>query len=249
MLLKKRIKNYKNLRKYGLSPKDALLVILKSARMVTAPFDTGGRSIITNWRDARGLYDHEPKTRKWLEGKKGVFYDIGAHIGKFAFMAEKQGLKVYAFEPHFENFRTLCHNVMLNESDVTPFPLAILGKTCIKNFSLSSIYSGSANHGNKPESNRAIDLVAFSIDDLENILKLPPPEYLKIDVDGAETEIITNSSLHSVKEILVEIGSKTAEELIHKNLSVNFQLFDTDELIGVGERGEQYPRNEFWKRK
>ncbi len=249
MLIKKRIKNYRHCREQGLSIPDALLVALKSTRTVIASFDTGGKSVITNWRDARGLFDHEPKTREWLKGKHGVFYDIGAHIGKFSFAAEREGMRVYAFEPHFENFRTLCHNVLINKSNVVPLPIAICSKTGIMSFPLSSLSSGSANHGLMLTSNVALPVISFPLADLKKTLGIPPPDYLKIDVDGVEAGIIEHAALESVKEILVEPSSEESRARIASALEKDFSLVDIDELVGVRERGKQYPRNEFWKRK
>ncbi|OHA20658.1 MAG: hypothetical protein A2836_02250 [Candidatus Taylorbacteria bacterium RIFCSPHIGHO2_01_FULL_45_63] len=249
MHIRKKILQYQRCREHGLSAFDSVLVALRNTRTVTGSFDSGGKSIITNWRDARGLKDHEPKTAKWIQGKKGVFYDIGAHIGKFSFAAELAGMQVYAFEPHFENFRTICHNVILNKSKVAPFQIAVLGKTGVEAFPLSSYSSGSANHGNKERGMILMPVISFSLNDLRSILKLPPPTYLKIDVDGAEAQILEGSSLDSVKEILVEVGSDESKDRVHQILSTSFKLVDTDDLIGVRERGHEYPRNEFWARK
>ena len=249
MLIKKRIKNYRHCRNEGLSIADALLVALKNIRTVTGSFDTGGKSIITNWRDARGLSDHEPKTRKWLKGKTGVLYDIGAHLGKFSFAAEREGMRVYAFEPHFENFRTLCHNVLLNKSEVVPLPLAILGENKLQTFPLSSLSSGSANHGLQRKTRIALPVFSFSLRGLQDILKLSPPDYLKIDIDGQEADILAHGGFDSVKEILIEVSSDTSRDAVHRILEHSFRLFDEDALVGVCERGEKYPRNEFWRRK
>lgn len=249
MRIKKRMKNYRHCREQGLSVADALLVTLKSVRTVTAPFDTGGRSIITNWRDARGLFDHEPKTRAWLKGKKGVFYDIGAHIGKFSFAAEREGMRVFSFEPHFENFRTLCHNVLLNKSTVTPLPIALGKSDGIFSFSLSSLSSGSANHGAQVRSAMALPVLSFSLAGLQKILMLPPPDYLKIDIDGSEADVLEHGGFGQVKELLIETSSAESERRVRAALQNDFAQTDIDELVGVRERGAIYPRNEFWKRK
>ena len=75
-------------------------------------------------------------------------------------------------------------------------------------------------------------VLSFSLNGLRDILKLPPPDYLKIDVDGAEAEIIANCSFDNVKEILVEVGSDESQQTVRKILSKEFTLVDTDELIG-----------------
>lgn len=243
------MRHYRLCREHGLSIFESCIVTLKNIRTVTGHFDSGGQSIITIWRDARGLTDHEPKTAQWIKGKKGVFYDIGAHIGKFSFAAEKEGMHAYAFEPHFENFRTLCHNVLLNKSTVRPFQIAVLGKNEVIDFPLSQLSSGSANHGSPERCIASLPVLSFSLDGLRDILKLPSPDYLKIDIDGREAAIVVHSSLDSVKEILVEVGSDESRTAVHRALEKNFIKFDEDELIGVKELGDKYPRNEFWRRR
>ncbi len=248
-MLAKQRRHYLLCREHGLTRKKALTVTIKHTGVVTGDFDTGGSSIITVWRDARGLSDHEPKTGKWIKGKRGVLYDLGAHIGKFSFAAWKEGMSAYAFEPHFENFRTLCHNVLLNKSTVQPFQIAVLGKNEVTDFPLSQLSSGSANHGSPERRYASLPILSFSLYGLRDILKLPPPDYLKIDIDGREAEVLENAPLDSVKEILVEVSSDESRERVRRVLEKDFVKYDEDELVGVKETGARYPRNEFWKRK
>ena len=73
----------------------------------------------------------EPETVKWIEThlKPGeTFYDIGANVGAYSFVAHKvSGGKstIYALEPSFSTFAALCRNIMLNHCDGNIVPLQI----------------------------------------------------------------------------------------------------------------------------
>lgn len=63
----------------------------------------------------------EPDTVEWIENflqVGDVFYDIGANVGVYSFVASKyfqQEVKIYAFEPAFMNFNQLCKNIYINK--------------------------------------------------------------------------------------------------------------------------------------
>jgi hypothetical protein len=73
----------------------------------------------------------EPETVRWIEEnvKQGdVFYDIGANVGAYSFVADKfckGDITVYAFEPSFSTFNQLCKNIILNASQKSIFPFMV----------------------------------------------------------------------------------------------------------------------------
>ena len=64
----------------------------------------------------------EPETVEWIEEniKPGeIFYDIGANVGAYSFVAwahTGKKCKVYSFEPSFSTFAALSQNVFLNSA-------------------------------------------------------------------------------------------------------------------------------------
>lgn len=59
---------------------------------------------------------YEPETTRYIQKQRGkIFVDIGAHIGRFAILGSKNFEKVYAFEPHPENFVQLTKNIKHNK--------------------------------------------------------------------------------------------------------------------------------------
>jgi FkbM family methyltransferase len=129
---------------------------------------------------------------KYMNMHEGTFIDIGAHVGKYAVtMARKlkgQGM-VLAFEPHPVNFKYLLVNLRLNElSNVLPFNMA-----CYSNDGCLDLYvaQDSGLHSLVlPRSERKIKVKVCTIDSMVEKLHLKDIRLIKIDVEGAEVEVI-----------------------------------------------------------
>ena len=150
----------------------------------------------------------EPETVAWIEDyvKAGdVFYDIGACVGAYGLVAEKNGARVYAFEPSFANFSTLCKNIALNNSTVVPVPVALTEKTMIRDFSYRSLRPGTALHSFDKEGKR-LPVLCYSLDEFVEQFHIPYPDHLKIDVDGGETQVLKGAKqcLAHTKTLLIE---------------------------------------------
>ena len=122
-----------------------------------------------------------------------AFYDIGASVGYFTLLGARavgaEG-RVVAFEPLPENVRTLKRNLALNDLANTTVIDAAIGAT--------------AGHavlalGEQPMWGRivddawgrpAVEVERLAIDELVAAGRIPPPDYVKIDVEGGETEVI-----------------------------------------------------------
>jgi FkbM family methyltransferase len=175
----------------------------------------------------------EPGTVAWIEQhlRPGdVFYDIGANVGAYSLIAAKHtrnGARIYAFEPSYLNFYQLCRNVILNEcqSSITPVFLPLCAKTGPGPFHYQNTHLGGALHS----FGRAIDYKAaayspvnslgtlgFSLDDLVRFGRLPPPNHVKLDVDGLEKDILQGSAAvlgsGSIRSMLLELNEDLSEE-------------------------------------
>ena len=79
------------------------------------------------------FFSKEPETITWLESfyNGQTFFDVGANIGLYSLYAAHLYLdsKIYAFEPHKENFIRLVVNAALNEyTNIYTYLLAISDK-------------------------------------------------------------------------------------------------------------------------
>ena len=172
---------------------------------------------------AKTFSTKEPQTLDWIDGfeNNSVFWDIGGNIGLYSLYAAKKKNKTYCFEPSFINLEFLARNINLNNlnNDILVLPIALNDKNKMSNFKLTSSMWGSANStfdknytadGSKISERMIYQTVGFTMNDIAEILKLPYPDYVKIDVDGIEHLILKggNKLLKNVKSVLVENSNK-----------------------------------------
>ena len=105
------------------------------------------------------------------------------------------------FEPYYKNYLRLIENVKLNNQieNCLPFLTGLHNSNKIEQLFISDERSSSSGHqiGNNIDENgiefKALEkypLITFSMDDFIRIFNLKSPNYIKIDVDGCENEII-----------------------------------------------------------
>jgi FkbM family methyltransferase len=150
-----------------------------------------------------------------FEGK--TIYDVGAYIGVLTvFFAKKVGTKgkVVAFEPNPENFSKLLVNVA-TYPNVTTFNLG-LGHRCEKLTMMASAYSR-ATSTVEPSVKREIARGTYAewsvpIVPLDTLNNLPPPHFVKIDVEGFEYNVLEgmkNTIVSHRPMICIEINGVT----------------------------------------
>ncbi|MEQ1878428.1 MAG: FkbM family methyltransferase [Bdellovibrionia bacterium] len=124
--------------------------------------------------------------------------DIGANIGAITIaLADLVGSngRVEAFEPGPVFFTQLQHNLSMNESLKARVGLHQLGlsdKPGSLKWQESNVYTGTASMyaGVRDGARDTIELPVVRLDDFEPIRKLPKINFIKIDVDGLEREIL-----------------------------------------------------------
>lgn len=119
----------------------------------------------------------------------GVFYDIGANIGTHsAFIGNIPETKVYGFEPFPANFKSLEKNFEYNNINGNVFQVALMNKT--SQMSLTT-ESGESGEGTNHISEKGdIEVETFRGDDFIEKEDLEKPDIMKIDVEGAEFEVL-----------------------------------------------------------
>ncbi|KKT40658.1 hypothetical protein A2W54_02470 [Candidatus Giovannonibacteria bacterium RIFCSPHIGHO2_02_43_13] len=171
-----------------------------------------------------GACTKEPETVAWIEAqvKKGdIFYDIGANVGAFSFVASAaagDNGKVYAFEPGASTYAILSRNVFLNnaEGKVIPIGIAFSDNTALNKLVYSSITAGEAQHnwGGEPEGKKFQFIPSYKMDDFIETFKIEPPNHIKIDVDGHEMNVLLGAKKtlqdHKLCSLLIEIDESVA---------------------------------------
>ena len=152
----------------------------------------------------RDFETREPETLAWIESFEPPcrFWDIGANIGVFALYAGlRPSVEVLAFEPAAASYAGLCRNIAENglEDRVQGYCVAMSDRTQLGRLNLSGMNAGSVFNGFDSVEDCFGDpitvvcrqaAVSFSVDDFRRSFGLPAPNYLKIDVDGAEPRIL-----------------------------------------------------------
>jgi FkbM family methyltransferase len=154
------------------------------------------------WR-IETLFTKEPGTIDWLHSfaPEDVFVDIGANVGMYSMYAGVVSrARVFAFEPESQNYAELCRSIFLNQAQgrILGYCAAIGDKPLeLSRLLLSRFSTGGSFHDfGEPSRDYAADArfaqgsVAFALDHLVDAGAVPPPDHVKIDVDGHEHKVI-----------------------------------------------------------
>jgi len=155
-----------------------------------------------------------------LAGK--VVYDIGAHSGAYTlFFSRRVGETgwVVAFEPQPRNFARLLHNLHLNHVvNAQPLRLGLGANSEVRDLYMlpgMSTTASMADESRTPLRRHAGSAQLERLDTLVERMPLPPPDFLKIDVEGLELEVLHGAlrTLHRYRPgILVEVHGASREQ-------------------------------------
>lgn len=148
-----------------------------------------------------------------------IVIDLGAHIGAFAVYAAQKAAqgKVYAYEPEPENFKLLKENKSLNDlANLQVFSIAVMGKSGkVKLFVEHDITSiNTVLENDNPMYKQAITVPATTLKEIIKDNKIVEIDFLKIDVEGAEYDILLNTP-HSVFNKIRKISLEYHDHFNH----------------------------------
>jgi FkbM family methyltransferase len=201
-----------------------------------------------NKEDFIVMTKHEEEILGLFRPREGdTVVDIGAHMGRYTITSSKsvgQHGKVIAVEAHPYNFKILHHNLRLNKlKNVSALNCAVYSKKArlklylpdedqgyTMHHSLMTNYLAS-KYSNEIE-RRYIEVEADTLDNLLKIRGINQVNWIKIDVEGAEYEVLKGAKeiLSASKDIsiLVEVHGKetygpTIELLRSNNFKIEFE--------------------------
>ncbi len=130
--------------------------------------------------------------------------EVGAFIGEFARQAGEIGGQVIAVEPDERNAAALRRNLEhLPDSEVVQ--KAAWKETGTRSFQVASDPSeGSILSVDTDDVTEVITLDTISVDDLAANLSLNNIDYLKIEAEGAEPEVLEGANMTDIQKIAVE---------------------------------------------
>ncbi len=150
--------------------------------------------------------------------EKSTIIDIGAQMGVFSIYAGllKKSGKIYSYEPFKPNYDLLIKNIELNhlKNKIFAFQLGIGKNEEERDFILCPINTG--GHGFYcTDGGKKIKIKTISLKKVFEENKIRECDFLKMDCEGAEYEILYNTP----KKYLDRIKSMSVE--YHKNGDVN----------------------------
>ena len=175
-----------------------------------------------NYFRAETFSTKEPETLEWIDSfpQGSVLWDIGANVALYScYAAKARDCQVFSFEPSVFNLEQLARNIFLNKmtTKVVIIPLPLSENLSFNTLNMSSTDWGAAKstfgqdygHDGQPlDKIFELHTIGLSMMDDVKLLKIPEPDYIKMDVDGIEHLILKGGStvLQNLKGILIEIG-------------------------------------------
>ena len=182
-----------------------------------------------------------------------VMYDLGACEGRFSIYAALKNVRCFSFEPEKRNHQAFFENIAINaipEGRLQVFKLAIGEKRAQAKLRIGQPWAG--GHQKVIEQQEVRHDLAFnfveeetvdvvSLDEAIGELRLPPPAYLKVDIDGSEMPFLRGAmrtlSSPSLKGLIFEL------ETTDRNFDAIIDLLRTCGLRE--ERRYQIPNEAF----
>jgi FkbM family methyltransferase len=154
----------------------------------------------------------------WFTPRKGdVVVDIGAHVGRYSVLSAKavgdEG-KVIAIEPDKTNYELLLTNLLLNDAN----NVVVLNIAAWNSESNVKLYRGAMSglHSVRERSDLGFTYVtARPICRVLEELGVDHVEWVKVDVEGAELEVLEGLSSASshIQNIVVEVSARNIEQV------------------------------------
>lgn len=163
--------------------------------------------------------------------------DVGANQGFFTLYAASKGATVYAFEPCVENFEILNWNISKNglEGRVKMVNAAVTNKEGKVNLFVGldapgKIKSGTVSTYNENRGGQGVETrsaESVTLDSLLRDLHIERCDFLKMDCEGAEYEILSNTSQASFKKIArvsIECHENRMQEAVTTLKNAGFEI-------------------------
>ena len=142
-----------------------------------------------------------------------VVVDVGANIGEFSLYAVSKGAQVHAFEPDPSAFACLSHNLRQFPNAIG-YKLALWSERTTLSFFKATDQADSSFYKPDSQIQEVIELEAWRLDDVTEIAALERIDFLKIDGEGAEPEILQGATetLRRTGRIAIDVGPERLGE-------------------------------------
>jgi FkbM family methyltransferase len=135
-----------------------------------------------------------------------VVLEVGANIGYYALMEARLCRRVYAAEPHPENFRRLNENIALNNfKNIETYNIGFGPEDSPLNLSCSDHSNWHSCSRSATKNASTIEIPGYRIDTF--MADKEPASFMKMDVEGFEVEVLRGATktLQSLRCIFLEL--------------------------------------------
>jgi FkbM family methyltransferase len=185
--------------RYGFLHKEIELKHRSGLRIRLRPNTDDLRIVKSNFVKKNYTKDFLPIT------KDSIVVDVGAHIGSFSIMAARSAYKVLAFEPEPTNYQMLKKNMEINRlENMSTFEMAVSGMSGYQD--IYTFQGGSSADYSLYKSGimnvKMGRIPTISVGDIIKREGLPRIDFLKLDCEGAEHDILRNMRLETAAKIM-----------------------------------------------
>ena len=199
-----------------------------------------------NWEN------REPEVLDWIDGFESgcTFFDVGASFGTetlYAALKTNGPDKIVSFDMCLQSSFNLSYNISLNNiKNVDQYFIALLDEFKLIQFAIPTNYS--FVKGRKTYDSIPFNTLSLSMDQFIE-MSLLFPDYIKIDVDGAEPEIILGMTKtvnnRRLKSVVVEVSDKSESAITEFFEKAGFKI----EFARRFDDGEIFYKNIIFTRK
>jgi FkbM family methyltransferase len=185
---------------------------LRDGTVITAPPENA------LWPHFSDVWYHYTYTKRRPIPRGALVVDIGANVGVFSLFAARTARMVYALEPASSNFSRLVANTSRVQS-IVPMQLACGGEDGSAALDLSTNPVSFSLMTHSPEKSETVEVITLA--SLFDRLKITRCDFLKLDCEGAEFDIILNSAptlIRGIPRIVMEYHDYLSERFSHRDL-------------------------------
>lgn len=177
------------------------------------------------WPHFSDIWYHESYTKHCTIPRDSLVVDIGANVGVFSLFAARSARLVYSLEPSSSNFNRLVSNVS-HTQNIAALNLACTGRDGRASLDLSSDPVSFSLMTNRC-SDRQETVDTISLGTLFERHKISHCDFLKLDCEGSEFEIILDSDpslMRRMSSIVMEYHDHLSERFSHRDLLQRLEL-------------------------